>query len=317
MYHLLMTVMAFTLLLCIIKCERRATCRPRALRLLQWPLVLSPACRFLRVCCASRRMFKYLRLDPSMMLIFNVLATAYADLTSFLVIFVLLLVGFSIVGHFAFGPLVAGFHSPMESIVTCMRFIVGDVQYEELRRANPVLAPIFYMSYAIGAVLVLINVFIAILNEYYTENKLRLKGDRTDFDALSFENQQKAIGRVSTAVTFESLVGNRFWSCVARCCKARLRVHEAQEPVALELLQSVLVRKPPTDAELLAAAALEDDNEFQERLQPGDRDHVTKLGVSHDLTYWVKEADMLRFPGTRAPTRHVGVLGCARDPEAH
>lgn len=123
-YHSLMTTMAWTVLLCVFK------------------------------------MFKYLKLDSAMMVIFDVMSKASGDLASFLLIFVLLLVSFAIVGHFAFGPMMGAFHSPMESISTCMRFMVGDVEYEELRRANPVLAPLFFLTYAVAGVLVLINVFI-------------------------------------------------------------------------------------------------------------------------------------------------------------
>ena len=45
--------------------------------------------------------------------------------------------------------------------------LVGDFNFDELNNASPYIAPVFFISYMMLVYITLINVFIAILNEYY------------------------------------------------------------------------------------------------------------------------------------------------------
>lgn len=263
-YDSLFSTMAVTLMLCILKC------------------------------------FKYLKLEPSMMRVFDLVYEAAADLTSFLLLFGLLVVAFAMVGHFSFGRSVGAFHSPGESIITCMRFTIGDVDYDSIKQANPTLAPIFVLTWALVSVLVLVNVFIAILNEYYMEVKQRDKNEvkhRADSTTSALLGSKGAAGRMLRAPV-SSVVGDRVWSVIVRLAVLKLRVHPRQDPVSVAEQDTVLVLNQFGEPAGLHRA---NRDVLTRRSADGRivRVQLKRVVVSHNITRWVKEADELRVSGAR------------------
>lgn len=62
-------------------------------------------------------------------------------------------------------PQIRDFHSLSTSFWACFNMLLGEFQYNELLRASPRVAPIFFASFMVLVYITFINMFIAIINE--------------------------------------------------------------------------------------------------------------------------------------------------------
>uniref|UniRef100_A0A1I8FHI7 PKD_channel domain-containing protein n=1 Tax=Macrostomum lignano TaxID=282301 RepID=A0A1I8FHI7_9PLAT len=76
------------------------------------------------------------------------------------------LVGFAL-GYLIFGT--QDFREFQQAIFTLFRIILGDFDFHELENAHRVLGPIFFLLYVFFVFFVLINMFLAIINDTYSE----------------------------------------------------------------------------------------------------------------------------------------------------
>jgi polycystin 2 len=72
-----------------------------------------------------------------------------------------------------FGTQIEDFRTFQDAIFTLMRTILGDFDYLEIENANRVLGPIFFMSYIFFVFFVLLNMFLAIINDTYADIKTK------------------------------------------------------------------------------------------------------------------------------------------------
>lgn len=69
---------------------------------------------------------------------------------------------------------------------TLFRIILGDFDFASLERANSVFGPIYFIVYVFFVFFVLINMFIAIINETYVGVKSDLQSQQNDFEMKDF-----------------------------------------------------------------------------------------------------------------------------------
>lgn len=127
--------------------------------------------------------FKYLRLNSRLNLLWRTLRFAAKDLLAFVVIFFTMFVGFAIMGFLTFGSSTRQYHSISVSLTSCFQMLLGAFDYNQIYNANPAMAGIFFFSFMISIYLICVNMFIAIMSEYYSlaqnEKKTRDENKRT------------------------------------------------------------------------------------------------------------------------------------------
>lgn len=127
--------------------------------------------------------FKYLRLNSRLNLLWRTLRFAAKDLLAFVVIFFTIFVGFAIMGFLTFGSSTRQYHSISVSLTSCFQMLLGAFDYNQISNANPAMAGIFFFSFMISIYLICVNMFIAIMSEYYSlaqnEKKTRDENKRT------------------------------------------------------------------------------------------------------------------------------------------
>ena len=69
---------------------------------------------------------------------------------------------------------------------TLFRVILGDFDFNSLEAANRVLGPMFFLSYVFLVFFVLLNMFIAIINDTYAEIKEELANEKSEIELTSF-----------------------------------------------------------------------------------------------------------------------------------
>lgn len=77
---------------------------------------------------------------------------------------------------------VKDYSSFSDSIFTLLRTILGDFDFYALERANRVMGPIFFLAYVFFVFFVLLNMFLAIINDTYSEVKEEIAAQKNDFE---------------------------------------------------------------------------------------------------------------------------------------
>ena len=65
---------------------------------------------------------------------------------------------------------------------TLFRIILGDFDFHALEAANRVLGPIFFITYVFFVFFVLLNMFLAIINDTYAEVKSNIASQKSEFE---------------------------------------------------------------------------------------------------------------------------------------
>lgn len=133
------------------------------------------------------KVFKFLRMNATLNLLWRVLGMAMSDLMGFLVIFNLIFLGYSAMGSYAFGFALEEYSTIGKSYGTCFQMLAGELDYGRLRQANPRVAPLFIGSFVVLVFQIVVNMFVAILSEYYevAKNDETASGEDVEYDVLA------------------------------------------------------------------------------------------------------------------------------------
>eukprot|EP00753_Platysulcus_tardus_P004835 PLAT12717.2.p1 GENE.PLAT12717.2~~PLAT12717.2.p1 ORF type:complete len:778 (-),score=265.90 PLAT12717.2:490-2781(-) len=113
------------------------------------------------------KIFKFLTISKRMTLLWDTLESAFWELATMALVMMLIIVGYSLVAHVIFGSESDHFKTFSDSVGTLLRASLGDFDYEEMKRVAPDVAPAFFATYTFMVFLVLINMFIAVISDFY------------------------------------------------------------------------------------------------------------------------------------------------------
>jgi len=116
----------------------------------------------------------------------STLARCAKDIAGFAIMFFIIFLAYAQWGYLIFGTQVEGFSTYMSSIFTLFRIILGDFNFREIEEANRILGPIFFLSYVFFVFFVLINMFLAIINDTYAEVKSDLAQQESEFEIADY-----------------------------------------------------------------------------------------------------------------------------------
>jgi len=128
------------------------------------------------------KVFKYISFNKTMTQLQNTLASCAKDIAGFAVMFFIIFLAYAQWGYLIFGTQVADFSTYVDSIFTLFRIILGDFNFKEIEDANRILGPIFFITYVFFVFFVLINMFLAIINDTYAEVKADLESKESEFE---------------------------------------------------------------------------------------------------------------------------------------
>jgi len=182
------------------------------------------------------KMFKYLRLNEQTNMLWAVLTRAGRDIAFFMFTLVMFLAAFIIIGMQLFGSSIEGFISVVDAFSMLMQMILGIVDmYNDLIVAAGVYGAMFFYVFIIFMFLILINVFLAILNDAYAGVKQEIE-EKSEAARIAQE-EREAEGIVDEK-------GSRRDKARALAAAARGRFHRFKNRV-----KSLRLRKrnaPPT-----------------------------------------------------------------------
>lgn len=145
---------------------------------------------------SALKFFKYFRFSLRLNLLWRVVDMAVFQLMNFIVIIGVLLLSISFLCVTSFGASVRGFHNVPSAMMTMVHMSTGDVEwagYADMKRADPTLAPAFITLYVFIFIIVILNMFVAILMDAY--------GVARD-EMNRAKQQEKALNEMGSASAF-------------------------------------------------------------------------------------------------------------------
>ena len=122
------------------------------------------------------KFMKYMNLNEGLSFLWRVLGHAKWELLAFLIVFLLLLVAFSLLFSMLLGFSVREMHNVPSALLSLMRLTVGvlDFDYVQWKNADPTWAPFVLVIFIFLIMLTASNIFIAILTDAYARKKAQI-----------------------------------------------------------------------------------------------------------------------------------------------
>ncbi|XP_021950214.2 polycystic kidney disease 2-like 1 protein [Folsomia candida] len=140
------------------------------------------------------KLFKYLSFSGNISRIVETLSRCAKNIGGFSIIFLIILLAFAQLGHIVFGQQVLAFRTFPLSVFTLWRFILGQFDFSKVSNANRFLGPTFFLTFIVFVFIILVNMFLAIINDSYHEcaqeekaemSKKPVDPDATDEDCVA------------------------------------------------------------------------------------------------------------------------------------
>ena len=124
------------------------------------------------------KLFKYISFNK----LTNTLSKCSTDILGFMVMFFIVFFAFAQLGYLMFGSSLLDYSTFGTAVFTLLRIILGDFDFPSLIQASPLFGPIFFICYVFFVFFVLLNMFLAIINDSYSEVKADLAEQHHDFE---------------------------------------------------------------------------------------------------------------------------------------
>ncbi|CAF1607541.1 unnamed protein product [Adineta ricciae] len=135
------------------------------------------------------KVFKYISFNKTMTQLSETLAKCARDISGFAIMFFIIFFAYAQLGYLTFGIQVESFRAFQYSVYTLFLIILGIFDFQSLQQAHRVLGPLFFLTYVFFVFFVLLNMFLAIINDTYVEVKAELRNKKNEFEISDFVKQ--------------------------------------------------------------------------------------------------------------------------------
>jgi len=116
----------------------------------------------------------------------DTLSRCAPDVGAFLFMFAIIFMAFAQFGYLIFGAKLYFFSTIQHSAMTLMRAMLGDFDFPALQAAHYILGPGFFFVYIFIVFFILLNMFLAIINDTYSEVKAEMEETKVQFEINDF-----------------------------------------------------------------------------------------------------------------------------------
>ncbi|UJR37362.1 hypothetical protein I4U23_030070 [Adineta vaga] len=144
------------------------------------------------------KIFKYVSFNKTMTQLSTTLSRCAKDVLGFSVMFMIVFLAYAQLGYLLFGSMVEDYKTFSASIFTLFRIILGDFDFDAILNAHRILGPIFFLTYVFFVFFVLLNMFLAIINDTYSEVKNDMSTQKSEFELGEYlkKSYGKMLGRL-------------------------------------------------------------------------------------------------------------------------
>uniref|UniRef100_A0A7S1HS30 Polycystin cation channel PKD1/PKD2 domain-containing protein n=1 Tax=Eutreptiella gymnastica TaxID=73025 RepID=A0A7S1HS30_9EUGL len=117
------------------------------------------------------KLLKFVRLNDNLNILTKSIEASQSNIIGVLILFFLVVISYSITGTSLYGNSLNEFRDLDTSVSTLMRMLLGDFDYDAMREDNRWMAWLFFWSYIILGLFLLLNFIIAVLGEGFAKVK--------------------------------------------------------------------------------------------------------------------------------------------------
>mmetsp|Transcript_94736 Transcript_94736/g.203489 ORF Transcript_94736/g.203489 Transcript_94736/m.203489 type:complete len:1171 (-) Transcript_94736:72-3584(-) len=117
------------------------------------------------------KFFKAFRANPRLNIVIKTIEVATVDLAHFAIVFLVIFCVFSSAGYIMFGNKIFVFSDQRRSMIECWVILMGDFDLDEMHLVNQHIADIWFTTFTILVLNILLNMLLAIIMDTYTEVK--------------------------------------------------------------------------------------------------------------------------------------------------
>ncbi|XP_022779645.1 uncharacterized protein LOC111321123 [Stylophora pistillata] len=132
------------------------------------------------------RFLKLFRFNKRMALIGSTLGAVAKPLGMFCISFMIVYIAYATMAWLAFGIENDKFRNFLVVLETQMSIVLGDFDYDEFQSANRLLGPIYFFSFMYFSVFYLLNMFMAIINDTFSEVKSSNDKQKNEYEMVEF-----------------------------------------------------------------------------------------------------------------------------------
>ncbi|KAK9538026.1 hypothetical protein VZT92_005588 [Zoarces viviparus] len=133
-----------------------------------------------QVLLATFKLWHLLRLNPKMNLITAALQRAWNDISSFLVVIVIMFVAYSIACNVIYGWKMSSYKTLTDALVTVISLQIGIFNYDEVMDYNPVLGGLLFGSCIVFMTFVVLNLFLSVILVAFKQEQIHHKPSDED-----------------------------------------------------------------------------------------------------------------------------------------
>ncbi|XP_064540533.1 polycystin-2-like protein 2 isoform X2 [Drosophila montana] len=133
------------------------------------------------------KIFKFISFNKTLVQFTTTLKRCSKDLAGFSLMFGIVFLAYAQLGLLLFGTKHPDFRNFVTSILTMIRMILGDFQYNLIEDANRVLGPIYFLTYILLVFFILLNMFLAIIMETYNSVKSEITQGRSQLGSYIYK----------------------------------------------------------------------------------------------------------------------------------
>jgi polycystin 2L1 len=118
---------------------------------------------------STLKIFKYFEFQDRLNVLTRTIATAWTDLYHFLVMFIVIFVGFGIIGYLLFGTALQSYSTIGNCLQATFELVIGNYDLQSIMRIDLGLSLLYFYVFVFLVSIVLLNVLLAILMGAYSE----------------------------------------------------------------------------------------------------------------------------------------------------
>uniref|UniRef100_A0A8C2IQY5 Polycystin-2 n=1 Tax=Cyprinus carpio TaxID=7962 RepID=A0A8C2IQY5_CYPCA len=222
------------------------------------------------------KLFKFINFNKTMNQLSTTMSRCAKDLMGFAIMFFIVFLAYAQLAYLVFGTQVNDFSTFQACIFTQFRIILGDFDFSEIEEADSVLGPIYFTTFVFFIFMILLNMFLAIINDTYSEVKADMAQQRSEMEITDLikKGYNRAMVKLKLKKTSINDVPDS--------------LHQAGGKLSFDELRQDLRGKGHSDAEIEAIFAkydLDGDQELTEHEHQQMRDDLEKEREDLDLEH--------------------------------
>ncbi|XP_023219893.1 polycystic kidney disease 2-like 1 protein, partial [Centruroides sculpturatus] len=132
------------------------------------------------------KFFKFISFNKTMRQLSHTISRCWKDVCSFGFMFFIVFFAYSQLGYMLFGYSLKDYCNIENSFFTLLRIILGEYDFYQLQDVDNLLGPLYFITYVFFVFFVLLNMFLAIINDTYANVKEEMKSENTESGIFSY-----------------------------------------------------------------------------------------------------------------------------------